>query len=254
MLAKILDFAPALAFFLTYRITGNLIMATSVIITGCVLSFVLQYMLWRKTSRMQIFMTAMVLIFGLPTIFLQDPDFIKLKVTVVNWVLSTTIFVCQFVLRRNPFAYLFGREIPIPEHIWFKLGTYFMGFFVFMGALNLTIAFFLPTLFGIPEKMAESYWVDYKTFGTIILNCIFTFFIFFVVLRRHPEVLAAFKTVAKDKMSSDKNQDKMESAQESNEANLNATVAPATVEAALDPRDQNSNFDREFERNPNSER
>ena len=79
MLAKILDFIPALAFFITYRVTGDLILATGVIIAGCTMSFALQYILWKRKSRIGIFMLAAVLIFGLPTIFLQDPAYVKLK-------------------------------------------------------------------------------------------------------------------------------------------------------------------------------
>lgn len=201
MLAKILDFIPALAFFITYRVTGDLILATGVIIAGCTMSFALQYILWKRKSRIGIFMLAAVLIFGLPTIFLQDPAYIKLKVTVVNWVLACTLFVFQYVLHKNPLSYLFGQEMPIPEHIFSKLATAFMFYFVFMGALNLTIAFFLPTLFGIEEKVAESYWVSYKTFGSILINCTFTGILFFVMMRRYPEMLDAFKETAKAKIS-----------------------------------------------------
>lgn len=202
MLAKILDFLPALAFFITYRVTGNLILATGVIIAGCTMSFVLQYLLWKRKSRIGVFMLCAVLIFGLPTIFLQDPAFIKLKVTVVNWVLAATLFVFQFILHKNPLNYLLGSEMPIPEHIFSKLATAFMFYFMFMGALNLSIAFFLPTLFGIEEKVAESYWVSYKTFGSIIINCTFTGVLFFFMMRRYPEMLDAFKETAKAKISS----------------------------------------------------
>ncbi len=202
MLAKILDFLPALAFFITYRVTGNLILATGVIIAGCTMSFVLQYLLWKRKSRIGIFMLGAVLIFGLPTIFLQDPAYIKLKVTVVNWVLAATLFVFQYILHKNPLNYLLGSEMPIPEHIFSKLATAFMFYFIFMGALNLSIAFFLPTLFGIEEKVAESYWVSYKTFGSIIINCTFTGILFFFMMRRYPEMLDAFKETAKAKISS----------------------------------------------------
>ncbi len=205
MLAKILDFAPAIAFFVTYRWSGDLVLATSVIIACCLISFLTQYILWRKASRMQVFLTIAVLLFGLPTILLKDPAIIMWKPSIVNWILAVTIFVCQFILHRNPFAYLFGREMPIPEHIWFKLGTYFMVYFVFAGLLNMVIAFHLPQIFNIDAKTAESYWVDYKTFGSTIINVTFTLFVFMVIMRRHPEALAAFKDVHKAKTAAAQN-------------------------------------------------
>ena len=176
MLAKILDFTPALAFF----------------IGCCLISFILQYVLYHKLSRLQIFLTAAVLLFGVPTILLNDPLIIKWKVTVVNLIFAATIFVFQHVIHRNPFSYLFGKEVPLPEHIWLKLGTSFMCYFVFAAGLNVIIAFYLPTLFGIDPKSAESLWVDYKTFGNAILNFIFSVAVILILMRRYPEVLTAF--------------------------------------------------------------
>lgn len=192
MLAKILDFTPALAFFITYRLSSDLILATGVIIGCCLISFILQYVLYHKLSRLQIFLTAAVLLFGVPTILLNDPLIIKWKVTVVNLIFAATIFVFQHVIHRNPFSYLFGKEVPLPEHIWLKLGTSFMCYFVFAAGLNVIIAFYLPTLFGIDPKSAESLWVDYKTFGNAILNFLFSIAVIFILMRRYPEVLTAF--------------------------------------------------------------
>ena len=196
MLAKILDFAPALAFFISYRLSSDLVLATGVIIACCVLSFVLQYILWHKISRMQVFLTAAVLLFGIPTILLNDPQIIKWKVTVVNLILAGAIFVCQFLLHRNPFAYLFEKELPLPRHIWDKLGYSFMVYFVFAAGLNVIIAFYLPQLFGIDDKSAESLWVVYKTFGNAILNFVFALGCIFILMRRYPDMLDAFKEKA----------------------------------------------------------
>ena len=165
MLAKILDFTPALAFFITYRLSSDLILATGVIIGCCLISFILQYVLYHKLSRLQIFLTAAVLLFGVPTILLNDPLIIKWKVTVVNLIFAATIFVFQHVIHR---------------------------YFVFAAGLNVIIAFYLPTLFGIDPKSAESLWVDYKTFGNAILNFLFSIAVIFILMRRYPEVLTAF--------------------------------------------------------------
>lgn len=193
MLAKILDFCPAIAFFITYRLSSDLILATAVIIGCCLVSFALQFFIYRKISRMQIFLTAAVLLFGVPTILLNDPIIIKWKVTVVNLILAGTIFICQHVVHRNPFAFLFGKEIPLPDHIWLKLGTSFMGYFIFAAGLNVIIAFYLPAIFGIDAKSAESLWVDYKTFGNAILNFVFSIALILILMKRYPEILTAFK-------------------------------------------------------------
>lgn len=198
MLPKILDITPALAFFITYKITSDLITATAVIVGCCLIAFALQYVFWKKVSRMQVFVCAAVLLFGLPTVLLNDPQIIKWKVTVVNLIMATTILVCQHILKRNPFSYLFGQEIPLPENLWLKLGTWWMIFFVFAAMLNVIIAFFLPTLFGIDAITAESLWVDYKTFGNAILNFVFAVICILYLMKTNPEILAEVKDLKKD--------------------------------------------------------
>ena len=198
MLPKILDIAPALAFFITYKMTSDLITATAVIVGCCLIAFALQYIFWKKVSRMQVFVCAAVLLFGLPTVLLNDPQIIKWKVTVVNLIMATAILVCQHILKRNPFSYLFGQEIPLPENLWLKLGTWWMIFFVFAAMLNVIIAFFLPTLFGIDAITAESLWVDYKTFGNAILNFVFAIICILYLMKTNPEILAEVKDLKKD--------------------------------------------------------
>lgn len=198
MLPKILDITPALAFFITYKITSDLITATAVIVGCCLIAFALQYVFWKKVSRMQVFVCAAVLLFGLPTVLLNDPQIIKWKVTVVNLIMATAILVCQHILKRNPFSYLFGQEIPLSENLWLKLGTWWMIFFVFAAMLNVIIAFFLPTLFGIDAITAESLWVDYKTFGNAILNFVFAVICILYLMKTNPEILAEVKDLKKD--------------------------------------------------------
>ena len=197
MLPKILDITPALAFFITYKMTSDLITATAVIVGCCLIAFALQYIFWKKVSRMQVFVCAAVLLFGLPTVLLNDPQIIKWKVTVVNLIMATAILVCQHILKRNPFSYLFGQEIPLPENLWLKLGTWWMIFFVFAAMLNVIIAFFLPTLFGIDAITAESLWVDYKTFGNAILNFVFAVICILYLMKTNPEILAEVKDLKK---------------------------------------------------------
>lgn len=193
MLPKILEFAPALAFFAAYKLSDDLITATAVIIGTAAAAFVLQYLLFKKVSRMQVFVTAAVVLFGLPTVLLNDPEIIKWKITAVNLTMAAAIFICQVFLKKNPFAYLFGQEIKLPASAWLTLGQMWMCFFALAAALNVVIAFYLPDLFGISVKEAEAWWVDYKTFGNAILNFIFALACGLYLLRSNPELLQELK-------------------------------------------------------------
>lgn len=189
MLVKIIEFLPVIIFFVSYKMTSNLILATTLIVGSCVVATIAEAIITKKLSRMQVFLVFAVLIFGVPTILLKDPSIIKWKVTVVNMILATAIFFFQFILKKNPFALLLGKELPLPDKAFATLSVYWMVFFFFSGMLNIVIAFYLPDLFGITKEYAEELWVDYKTFGSSIINVIFALFTGFVLIKKYPELL-----------------------------------------------------------------
>lgn len=189
MLVKIIEFLPVIIFFVSYKMTSNLILATTLIVGSCVVATIAEAIITKKLSRMQVFLVFAVLIFGVPTILLKDPSIIKCKVTVVNMILATAIFFFQFILKKNPFELLLGKELPLPDKAFATLSVYWMVFFFFSGMLNIVIAFYLPDLFGITKEYAEELWVDYKTFGNSIINVIFALFTGFVLIKKYPELL-----------------------------------------------------------------
>lgn len=189
MLIKILQFLPVIIFFVSYKTTSDLILATSLIIGSVLVCSALEYLVTKTISRMQIFMIAAVLVFGIPTVLLKDPNFIKLKITIVNLILALAIFIFQVILKKNPFAYLLKKDLPIPDSAYALLSKMWMIFFVFAAGLNIIIAFYLPELFGVSQLSAENLWVDYKTFGNAILNVVFTLFCGLIIYKKYPEAL-----------------------------------------------------------------
>jgi intracellular septation protein len=196
---RIIEIIPAIAFFITYKTSSDLVLATIVVVACCLAAAAIEYAVTRVVSRIQVFTIALVLLFGLPTILLGDPSIIKWKVTVSNLVLSAAIFVFQYLLRKNPFSYLFGREIPLPDSAWRFFGAGWMYFFLFGAALNLVLAFGLPALTGMSPEEAEGIWVFYKSFGNGILNALFAIVLVLVICKRDPSVLAALSDSGKDR-------------------------------------------------------
>ena len=189
MLIKILQFLPVIIFFVSYKTTSDLILATSLIIGSVLVCSALEYLVTKTVSRLQIFLIAAVLIFGIPTVLLKDPNFIKMKITIVNLILALAIFIFQVILKKNPFAYLLKKDLPIPDSAYALLSKMWMIFFVFAAGLNIIIAFYLPELFGVSQLSAENLWVDYKTFGNAILNVVFTVFCGLIIYKKYPEAL-----------------------------------------------------------------
>ena len=191
---KIIEFLPVIAFFISYRLTSNMILATAFIVGSCIIATLIEYILVKRISRMQIFLTAAVIIFGVPTILLNDPQIIKWKVTVVNLILALAIGFTQYILHKNPFSFLFGKEISLPHQAWNSLSTLWMFYFIFAAGLNIIIAFHLPALTGISAADAESWWVDYKTFGNAILNFIFAIVCMVWLFKKYPALMHELNT------------------------------------------------------------
>ena len=189
MLIKILQFLPVIIFFVSYKTTADLILATSLIIGSVLVCSALEYLVTKTVSRLQIFLIAAVLIFGIPTVLLKDPNFIKMKITIVNLIHAHAIFIFQVILKKNPFAYLLKKDLPIPDSAYALLSKMWMIFFVFAAGINIIIAFYLPELFGVTQQSAENLWVDYKTFGNAILNVVFTLFCGLIIYKKYPEAL-----------------------------------------------------------------
>ncbi|MBQ9275244.1 MAG: septation protein IspZ [Succinivibrio sp.] len=204
-LVKIIEFLPVIAFFTAYRLTSDLILATAIVVGSCVAATALEYLLTRTLSRLQIFLLCAVLLFGLPTVLLRDPQIIKWKVTVVNLLFALAIFITQYLLHKNPFAYLFGKELPLPAPAWQTLSLLWMLYFILAALLNVIIAFYLPALLGISAQQAESWWVDYKAFGNAILNFIFAVLAMLYVFWRYPGALQSLSAAKEQSASADKN-------------------------------------------------
>jgi len=119
-----------------------------------------------------------VLVFGGLTLFLHDDAFIKWKPTVVYWIFSAIMFGTHFLGDRTALEHVLGKQIQLPEEIWTRQNAEWGIFFVFLGFLNLYVAFYLfPHFF--PEmdaKTQNEYWASFKAFGTTGLTFVFILF------------------------------------------------------------------------------
>jgi len=138
-----------------------------------------------KFNRRYIFAFIFVLIFGLATIYFKNDFFIKLKVTVIYWLLSL-LCLSTHIFGYKPFIkYLIDKTINLPDNIWIKLNKSCSVFFILIGLINLFIMF----------NYSTDVWIKFKLFGIISLNIIFVFYQYFFIFR-----YINFNKVNKDKL------------------------------------------------------
>jgi len=157
------DFFPIIAFFAAYKVTGNLFVATGVIIVAVILQTAITWFRHRKVSSMALISGALVLVFGGLTLLIHDKVFIQWKVTVVNWLFALAFLASRFFGDKLLIERIMGENVQLEPALWQKLNWAWIGFFTALGAINLYVAY----------NFSEATWVDFKMFGMLGLTVAF---------------------------------------------------------------------------------
>lgn len=157
------DFLPFLFFFITYHLFG-IYWATFVLIVGCGLQIL--YMQFRDKKVQPIYWISfwLVLIFGGATILFRDPRFLQWKVSIINWLMGSAFLLSHF-LRRTLIEILIQskQKVTLPLLILRKLNGMWGAFFLFLGTVNIYIAY----------HCSMNTWVNFKVFGVFGLTILF---------------------------------------------------------------------------------
>ncbi|MDB9957712.1 septation protein A [Oceanospirillaceae bacterium] len=159
----LIDFLPIVIFFIVYKLTDDLILATAVLIPATMLQMAYTWFTTKKVEKMQLVTLVLVVVLGGLTVALQDGQFIKWKPTVVNWLFSLAFLGSQFIGQKPIVQRLMGKSVKLPSQVWRKLNVAWVVFFAAMGGINLYVAF----------NYSESTWVDFKLFGMLGLTFVF---------------------------------------------------------------------------------
>jgi intracellular septation protein len=159
----LIDFLPIVIFFIVYKLTDDLILATAVLIPATMLQMAYTWFTTKKVEKMQLVTLVLVVVLGGLTVALQDGQFIKWKPTIVNWLFSLAFLGSQFIGQKPIVQRLMGKSVELPSQVWRKLNVAWVVFFAAMGGINLYVAF----------NYSESTWVDFNLFGMLGLTFVF---------------------------------------------------------------------------------
>ena len=88
-----IDYGPIVVFFFFFFKTGEIQGAIIPLMVASVLAMILSYAVEKKIPPMLLFSSILILIFGFLTVVLDDPWFIKFKVTFVNLIFASILSV-----------------------------------------------------------------------------------------------------------------------------------------------------------------
>jgi intracellular septation protein len=117
----------------------------------------------RKVDTMMWVTLVIIVVFGGATLALHDETFIKWKPTVLYWLFAAVLGAAELVFRKNLIRATLGEQVRLPDPVWARLNWSWAGFFAFMGAANLYVAF----------NFSTETWVSFKLFGGMGLMLLF---------------------------------------------------------------------------------
>ncbi|VAW95251.1 Intracellular septation protein IspA [hydrothermal vent metagenome] len=163
------DFFPIVLFFIVFKTnpdeTQGMINATAVLILATIVQVAANWIKNRTINKMHVITLVLVLIFGGATIYFQDKMFLIWKVTILYWLFAVVFIASQYIGKSSIIKKTMSHAISLPDNIWLQLNFAWAGFFVFVGVVNLYIAYNYD--FGI--------WVNFKLFG--VFGLMFAFII-----------------------------------------------------------------------------
>jgi intracellular septation protein len=155
------DLFPVALFFVAIQV-WDIFVATAVAIAA---SFVqVGWLLFRKKKIDPMLWASLgiIVVFGSLTLYLRDKTFILWKPTVLYWLFGI-VLAGAALLRRNLIRTMLSDQMRLPEAVWTRLNWSWVGFFAFMGVLNLYVAF----------NYSEKIWATFKLFGGLGLMVAF---------------------------------------------------------------------------------
>lgn len=172
---QLIDYIPLIFFFVVYKMEervielgsftynlGGIFSATEVLVASSILVYGLIFMTHKKLERTQLITLCAVLIFCSFTIIFREEAILKWKAPVVNWIFASIFLGSHFFTKKNATQLMLEHAVEMPNHAWRRLNFAWAFFFLFLGSINLFVAFTF-----------HEYWVDFKVFGSMGLIFLF---------------------------------------------------------------------------------
>ncbi|RKS87062.1 intracellular septation protein A [Orbus hercynius] len=146
---QLLNFIP-LVFFFVFLMMYDIFAGVKALIISSTIVFIIIWLTYKKIEKIELFSYLMVLVFGALTLYLHNENFIKWKVTLINFLFAIILLISQIGFKKNLIQKLMGKEIQLPLSVWNKLNILWAIFFILCGLISLYVTYHMSTeFFGI---------------------------------------------------------------------------------------------------------
>lgn len=175
---QLIDYIPLLAFFIVWSMderlvtvagfehsVGGIFSAAEVLLTASILVYGGLFIAQKRLDKFQWITLGAVILFCIPTIIFRNTDFLKWKAPIANWIFATVFIASRYFSEKPAIEHMMGHAVNAPREVWLRLNTLWTIFFLFLGFINLVVAF----------TLSEELWIKFKVFGNLILTFLFVF-------------------------------------------------------------------------------
>ncbi len=180
------DFFPLILFFAAFKLY-DIYTATAIAIAATFMQVGYVWFKYRRFEPTHIITLVVISFFGGLTLFFHNDAFIMWKPSVVNWIFAL-IVIGSVLVKRSVIKLLMGKQLELPDSVWFGLSIAWGIFFLAMGFLNMYVAFYYQL--DLSEEVRRETWVNFKVFWMLGLTLLFSVGqMFFIAKYIDPESL-----------------------------------------------------------------
>jgi intracellular septation protein len=152
------EFAPLLAFIVTYYLRG-LYAATAVLMVAMLVLVAVDWLRLRRVPPLHALSAVLVLLFGSATLLLHNRVFIQWKPTVFFW-LASLAFLGSFWIGKRTLTERFlgsalGEQLQVTPALWRTLNGWWAAFYALLGALNLVVMYYASERVWVALKIVD---------------------------------------------------------------------------------------------------
>jgi len=151
---QLIEFIPILLFFIAFKLY-DIYVATGVVIVATIILVAYNWIRYRKVETMQWITLGLIIVMGGATILLHDEQFIKWKLSIIEWLFGLSFLGSQFIGKKPFVERMMSKSLTLPTLIWRRLNLMWGCFFILVGFVNVYVMYHFTT----------DEWVTFKTFG-----------------------------------------------------------------------------------------
>ena len=117
LIGWVVDAAPWVLFVAAFLVTFDLRRATMFLVPAAATALVLGPAIHKKIRPLPTISWTLVVLFGGLSLILNDPQILKMKMTILDGSLGAALFI-GIALKKNPLKFILGGTVPLSDKAW----------------------------------------------------------------------------------------------------------------------------------------